>query len=326
MSWSAHQFESYVLQKHFGEKITISYLAIVVGDMIPDSFTKVWVYGFTVGNHHYGASDPARFHRGWPGAGFTHSLMFGVVIATIVWLVGRPRPWAIPWAIGIVIGQWAHAITDTNDSRGTMLFFPFTTHSFSLGTWAYAAQVGKHEDAASYFSSLGLVMDLLWLTILLLVARKVLTRHYFRTVIRPADPGVWSRLGRRIPEDGQVALYRGLFVLAVARVVSWTVWAHALRGYEFDLGWTGPDWLHKVPPAHETPAWLIGGALAVVGCCALLWLLVLRRARLPAEGVVDPQADAAPSSIPCTASGQSVTTPSRRASVSGGTTLVRHQE
>ncbi len=41
MSWSAHQFESYVLQKHFGRKIAISYLAIVVGDMIPDSFTKI---------------------------------------------------------------------------------------------------------------------------------------------------------------------------------------------------------------------------------------------------------------------------------------------
>jgi membrane-bound metal-dependent hydrolase YbcI (DUF457 family) len=289
MSWSAHQFESYVLQKHFG------------------------------------ASDPARFHRGWPGAGFTHSLMFGVVIATIVWLVGRPRPWAIPWAIGIVIGQWAHAITDTNDSRGTMLFFPFTTHNFSLGTWAYAAQVGKHEDAASYFSSLGLVMDVLWLVILLLVARKVLTRQYFRTVIRPADPGIWSRMGRRIPEDGQVALYRGLFVFAVARIVSWTVWAHALKGYAFDFGWTGPGWLHKVPPAHETPAWLIGGALAVVGCCALLWLLVLRRARLPVEPALL-QADAAPSSVARTASGQSVTTPSSRASVPAGTTLVRHQE
>ena len=47
--------------------------------------------------------------------------------------------WSLP-AIGIVIGQWAHALTDMNDSKGTMLFFPFTTHNFSLGTWAYAAQ------------------------------------------------------------------------------------------------------------------------------------------------------------------------------------------
>lgn len=323
MSWSAHQFESYVLQKHFGEKIAISYLAIVVGDMIPDSFTKIWVYGFDVGDTHIGADDPAVFHRGWPGAGFTHSLLFGVVIATIVWLVGRPRPWAVPWAVGIVIGQWAHAITDINDSRGTMLFFPFTTHNVSLGTWAYAAQVGKHEDAAAYFASLGLVMDLAWLLILLLFARKVLTRHYFRTVIRPADPGIWDRIGRRIPEDGQVALYRGLFVFAVARMVSWTVWAHLLQGYEFDLGWTGPGWLHKVPPSHQTTAWLVGGALAVIACCALLWILVLRHARLPAR---PPQAVAEPPSAARTVSGQSVTTPSRRPSVSAGTAVVRHQE
>jgi membrane-bound metal-dependent hydrolase YbcI (DUF457 family) len=326
MSWSAHQFESYVLQKHFGEKIAISYLAIVVGDMIPDSFTKIWVYGFTIGDTHFGADDPAKFHRGWPGAGFTHSLLFGAVIATIVWLVGRPRPWAVPWAIGIVIGQWAHCLTDINDSRGTMLFFPFTTHNFSLGTWAYAAQVGKHEDAAAYFSSLGLAMDVLWLVILLLFARKVLTRHYFRTVIRPADAGIWNRLGRRIPEDGQVALYRGLFVFAVARMVSWTVWSHVLQGYEFDLGWTGPDWLHKVPPTHQTPAWLVGGALTVVACCALLWFLVLRHARLAPGGEPAPDyADASPIAAR-TASGQSVTTPSRRPSVSAGTALARHQE
>jgi hypothetical protein len=166
-------------------------------------------------------------------------------------------------------------------------------------------------------------MDLLWLAILLLVARKVLTRHYFRTVIRPADSGVWNRIGRRIPEDGQVALYRGLFVFGVARIVSWTVWAHVLQDYRFDLGWTGPDWLHKVPPSHETPAWLVGGALAVVASCALLWFLVLRRARLPEPAA--PYGDAPPIDSR-TASGQSVTTPSRRPSVSAGTAVVRHQE
>lgn len=280
MSWSAHQFESYVLQKHLGEKIAISYLAIVVGDMIPDSFTKIWVYGVNVGGRHFGAGDPATFHRGWPGAGFTHSLLFGVVVAAIFWLLARPRPWAVPWAIGIVVGQWAHAITDINDSRGTMLFFPFTTHNFSLGTWAYAAQVGKHEDAAAYFASLGFVMDLLWLFILVVFARKVLTRSYFRDVIRPADPAAWSAIGRRIPEDGQLALYRGLFVFGVARIASWGIWTHIIKGYSFDLSWTGPGWLNKVEPSPQTPLWLVGGAVGVILACTLLWLLVLRRARL----------------------------------------------
>ena len=48
MSWAAHQFEGYVLQKHFGSKVRISYLAIVAGDLLPDKFVKSWVYGFTI--------------------------------------------------------------------------------------------------------------------------------------------------------------------------------------------------------------------------------------------------------------------------------------
>ena len=48
MSWGAHQFEGYVLQKHLGEAFTISYLAIVAGDAAPDFFAKAWVYGVTI--------------------------------------------------------------------------------------------------------------------------------------------------------------------------------------------------------------------------------------------------------------------------------------
>jgi membrane-bound metal-dependent hydrolase YbcI (DUF457 family) len=228
VSWSAHQFESYVLQRHFGARVRISYLAIVLGDVVPDSLVKIWVYGFTVHGHHYGSSDPANFHRSWPGGGFTHSMAFGVLVAALVWWLGRRKPWGVPWAIGIVIGQWAHVLTDINDTKGTMLLFPFTTHNFSIGTWAYGAQVGKHEDAAAYFSSLGFGMDALWLLILVIYARKVLTRDYFTEVIRPADQAAWARLGRRLPDDALLAIYRCLFAFALARVISWTIWAHLI--------------------------------------------------------------------------------------------------
>jgi len=324
MSWSAHQFESYVLQKHFGKRIMISYLAIVVGDMIPDSFTKVWVYGFTVDGKHLGAEDPAQFHRSWPGAGFTHSLLFGVVVALGVWLLARPRPWAVPWAVGIVIGQWAHSITDINDTKGTMLFFPFTTHNFSLRTWAYGAQVGKHHDAAAYFSSLGVVMDLLWLSILLVFARTVLTRVYFRDVIRPSDSAAWNAIGRFVPEDGQLAIYRSLFVFGVARVASWTIWAHFIADFEWDLTWGGPDWLVKVPPSPQNPLWLIGGTLAVIACCWSLWLVVLRRVRLNEPLPTQSGSDAM--IVARASTGQSVTNPASSGSLSNGTDGERHHE
>jgi membrane-bound metal-dependent hydrolase YbcI (DUF457 family) len=298
MSWSAHQFESYVLQHHFGEKISISYLALVAGDLLPDAFTKLWAYGFDINGRHYGASDPAQFHRGLEGAGVTHSLAFGAVVACLVWVVGRPKPWAVPWAIGIVIGQWVHAITDTNDTRGTILLFPFSTHNFSIGTWAYGAQVGKREDAAAYFSSLGIVMDVLWLVILLVFARRVLTRTYFHEVVKPADPGVWAAIARHIPEDGQVALYRGLFMFGVVRIVSWSVWAHVLHDHTYDLRWGGPDWLTKVSPSPQSTTSYVVGVLGVGAACAILWLFVIRRVRLPTPRLARPASDAAADAVP----------------------------
>lgn len=276
MSWAAHQFEGYVLQRHVGERWKLSYLAIVAGDSVPDFFAKLWVYGVTINGVHYGADDPAQFHRSWPGAGFTHSLAFGAVVGLTVWLLGRRHRWAVPWAVGIVVGQWAHALTDINDSKGTMLLFPFSTHNFSIGTWAYGAQVGKYEDAAAYFSSLGLAMDVAWLLILVLFARKVLTHRYFTDVIRPADPGVWTWLGRWLPEHGLVAVYRAMFVYGIARLIAWTTWAHVLSEHTWDLRWGGPSWLDEVAPSTQTPLWIVAG-VAGVGVALIGLRLTLTR-------------------------------------------------
>ena len=101
------------------------------------------------------ADNPAQFHRGWPGVGFTHSLMFGVVLGAVVFAVSRNRL----WAVSILIGQWAHALTDIGDTVGTMLFFPFSTHLFSVGAWAYAGQTGRWTDAGAYYSGIGFVWD-----------------------------------------------------------------------------------------------------------------------------------------------------------------------
>ena len=41
----------------------------------------------------------------------------------------------------------------------------------------------------------------------------------------PADPHVWSWLGRWFDERGLLAIYRGVFVYGVCRLISWTYWA-----------------------------------------------------------------------------------------------------
>lgn len=238
MSWAAHDFECYVLQRHLGRYV--SFLGILVGTYVPDAATKWYVYGINLGGFQIGAEDPAQFHRGWPGAGFTHSLLFGLAIALLVSLVTRNRA----WGLGVLAGAWAHMITDTNDTVGTMLFFPFSTEHVSTGAWAYAAQVGRYDDAGAYYSSLGLVMDGVWMLIGFGHWR-VLTKDYFRSVVCTTDP-LWGWLGKRFPEVALIAFYRAGFFYGTTRFIAWMLWAHVINSYAFDLGWGGPGWIESV--------------------------------------------------------------------------------
>src|SRR5207248_703542 len=119
MSWAAHDLEPYVVQRHLGRKI--AFFPLLFGSYAPDMFTKWFVYGVGFFGHEVKASNPAQFHRGWPGFGFTHSLVFGALLALIIFGVWR-KPVI---AYSFLIGHWAHSLTDTGDTVGTMLFFPF---------------------------------------------------------------------------------------------------------------------------------------------------------------------------------------------------------
>lgn len=230
MSWAAHEFENYFIQKHLGVKA--SFIAIAAGTSLSDFFTKKWVYS---------AADPAQFHRGWPGVGFTHSFIFGAVFALIALGVFRSRT----WAVGLLIGQWAHVITDMCDSAGVMPFFPFSTEPLTIGMWKHAASVGRHGDAAAYYSSLGGVWDFLWFVIVVLFARNVLRADYFRTVIVPADERAWSAIGRwtRLSERGLLVLYRGYFIYGFARMVSWFLYARFDARTPLEAWWGSPSWV-----------------------------------------------------------------------------------
>lgn len=239
MSWVAHDLEPYVFQRKLRIGVAISFVALVLGSWGPDMATKWFVYGTNVVGFHLKAGDPVRFHRGWPGAGFTHSLSFGVVVAGIVYLVWRSKP----WALGLLIGIWFHALSDTGDTVGSMLLFPWTKH-FSMGAWAYTPQSGRIVDAAAYYSGLGFVWDSLWV-VLALACLPILRRSYFRERIAPRD-GFWAWSARWLPEDGLLVLYRGALFFGVCRFATWMLWAHALHHYSFDPTWGGPHWAHAV--------------------------------------------------------------------------------
>ena len=168
MSWAAHQFEVYALQAHLPRKMVgkVSFFAIFLGDFTPDFLSKFWVYGVTIGGTHYGASVPHQWHRGWPGMGITHTVAFGVAVAALLWLWRRNR--AV--TVGLALGCAVHVVADIGDTAGVMLLFPFSTASFTLHLWAYGASSsgGKYLDAAAYYSSFGVVADVLWLLALVL--------------------------------------------------------------------------------------------------------------------------------------------------------------
>ena len=143
MSWAAHQFEIYAVQAHLPKKMRgkVSFIGIFLGDFTPDFLSKFWVYGITIGGHHYGADSPHQWHRGWPGMGFTHTMFLGAVLGALLWLWKRSRA----LTVGYVLGFAAHVLTDVNDSVGTMLLFPFTTLNWTLETWAYAATTERRQ-------------------------------------------------------------------------------------------------------------------------------------------------------------------------------------
>jgi membrane-bound metal-dependent hydrolase YbcI (DUF457 family) len=240
MSWSAHDLEPYAIQRHLGGRVAI--VPLLIGSYSPDLLTKWFAYGVSVFGVRLEAEDPVQFHRGWPGAGFTHSLAFGVVVALVLFVVFRSRV----WALSFLIGQWAHALTDVGDTVGTMLFFPFSTEHVTAGAWAYAAQEGRWTDAGAYFSGLGWVWDGVWV-VYGLFAWRVLARSYFHETIVPADP-FWRWAGRFLPATALVALYRASFFYGSARWVAWLLWAHVLNDYEFDLSWGGPHWVEAEHP------------------------------------------------------------------------------
>jgi hypothetical protein len=265
MSWAAHQFEIYAVHAHLPKKMIakVSFFGIWLGDFTPDFLSKFWVYGITINGTRYGSSIPHQWHRGWPGMGFTHTMFLGVIIGALLWWWRRSRA----LTVGYVLGFAAHALTDVNDSVGTMLLFPFNTLNWTLQTWAYAAtkEGGKYLDAAAYYSSFGLVMDLFWLVVVLMSWR-VLTRDYWRTNIIPGDPHGWAALSRVMPERALLALYRATFFYGLTRMTSWFIWARLVahptiegverRGFPMDLSWTGPWWIEARSLPHVNP-WIV---------------------------------------------------------------------
>ncbi len=61
------------------------------GSYSPDILTKWSVYGLDFSGNAKLVDDPVQLHRGFPGVGFTHSLLFGVVLGAIIFLLEQEQ-------------------------------------------------------------------------------------------------------------------------------------------------------------------------------------------------------------------------------------------
>jgi len=242
VSWAAHDLEPYLLKVKFGAAISIPFC--LLGSYSPDLFTKWAVYGLDFSGHHKIVSDPVQLHRGWPGVGFTHTLFFGLVITGIIYLFSRSRLWALSFLIGAVL----HVLSDTLDSVGVMLFFPFTTYHVHFDVWQYVGEAGRRRDAIAYYTSLGGAWDAFWALLLAFNWRTLTTSHFHRRVA-PFDP-FWPWLLRKTNQTFCLTIYRASAFFGVASIIGWYTWALFRNEFHPHLDWSlgGPSWAPRQGP------------------------------------------------------------------------------
>jgi membrane-bound metal-dependent hydrolase YbcI (DUF457 family) len=242
VSWAAHDLEPYLLRAKFPALISLP--LCLFGSYAPDIFTKWAVYGLDYSGDAELVKDPVQLHRGWPGVGFTHTLAFGVVIAGLILLVSRNRM----WAFSFLVGAWAHVLSDTLDSVGVMLFFPFTTWHAHLDVWEYVGQAGRRTDAIAYYTSLGGVWDVFWAAWLAFRWRDFTSEYFHREVV-PRDT-FWLWLRTKASDDVMLTVYRASAFFGVASIIGWYIWALLINDFHNTLDWTlgGPQWAPRQGP------------------------------------------------------------------------------
>ena len=242
MSWAAHDLEPYLFRVKLGGAISLPFC--LAGSYSPDILTKWAVYGLGFSGHRKLVDDPVQLHRGFPGVGFTHTLVFGAVIGALIFLLSHNKM----WAFSFILGEWAHVFSDTLDSVGVMIFWPLTDWHMHLDVWEYVGEAGRKLDAIAYYTSLGGVWDALWAGWLALHWR-MFTQEYFHREIVPRDK-FWIWLQTKTTDTMMLTLYRGSAFFGVASVLGWYIWALLLNDFHAALDWSlgGPQWAPRVGP------------------------------------------------------------------------------
>jgi membrane-bound metal-dependent hydrolase YbcI (DUF457 family) len=242
VSWAAHDLEPYLFRAKLGGVVSLP--LCLIGSYSPDIATKWAVYGLGWSGHQKLVDDPVQLHRGFPGVGFTHSLAFGLLMGAFIFALSRN--WM--WAFSFVLGAWAHVFSDTLDSVGVMLFFPFTEWHLHFDVWEYVGQAGRKEDAIAYYTSLGGVWDAFW-AVWLAFNWRMFTAHHFHTEIVPRD-SFWLWMRTKASDSVMLTIYRASAFFGVASIIGWYIWALLINDFHAALDWSlgGPHWAPRIGP------------------------------------------------------------------------------
>ena len=242
MSWAAHDLEPYLFRAKLGARISIVWC--LIGSYSPDVLTKWAVYGFGFSHHDAILDDPVQFHRGWPGAGFTHTPFWAFAVTAVILLLTRNRTWAFSYLLGAI----AHVLSDSLDSVGVMMLFPLSTWHMNFGLWDYVGEAGRAKDAVAYYTSLGGVWDAFW-ALWLLRYWRMFTITYFRDELYPSDP-FWSWMHRFTGETVMLTVYRTSAFFGYASIIGWYIWVLAINDFHPHLDWSfgAPHWAPRQGP------------------------------------------------------------------------------
>jgi len=111
------------------------------------------------------------YHR-LPPIGIGHTFPVPGVIAIAIWLLkGKTE------AISFYVGAVSHVISDTLDSVGCMLLYPFSTKLFPAGLWVYTVQEGLWNDLVSFYTQpWGLGIELffgIWASVIIIKDKRM---------------------------------------------------------------------------------------------------------------------------------------------------------
>jgi len=97
----------------------------------------------------------------------------------------------------------------------------------------------------------------------------VLTRSYFEQHVYTADKS-WDWANRYLPRTALLVIYRAAFFYGTSRWIAWSLWAHVVHHYPYDLSWGGPHWVNAEHSPSLTWLQLVGvGAIVATGAAVV---------------------------------------------------------